>query len=116
MGISKVSGQPLSIAPTVADSHFALVQHLADMDVRVLQQNMPFSRGNLHGAIQLTYAAEGESLLQYLKHSLGLSADSSHYDPLLDYISIDFSAAFFVPSISFLELTVQQASSQLAFE
>ena len=64
MGISKVSGQPLSIAPTVADSHFALLQHLADMDVRVLQQNMPFSRSNLHG-----------QLLHHLGHRNGFHAN-----------------------------------------
>lgn len=106
MGMDKVSGRPLLPARQAADSHYTVMQPDTVQGI-FLQQNMPFSQPRGQGMLQLTYSADADILLQQLKRRLGLSEQYTGYDQLLNYSRITFSAAFFVPSISFLELAAK---------
>lgn len=106
MGYDKVTGKALATELQQSDSHFVSMQpdspHLA-----VLMQNMPFYQLKQQGLIQLGYAATAEALTQQLHKRLGLTENSSGPDALLNYCRIELSAAFFAPSISFLELSAK---------
>ncbi|WP_240220011.1 Dyp-type peroxidase [Rheinheimera hassiensis] len=106
MGMDKVSGKPFLPGRQTADSHYVVMQPDTAQGI-FLQQNMPFSQPKVQGMLQLTYAADAGVLLQQLKRRLGLAEQTQGYDQLLNYSRIDFSAAFFVPSISFLELAAK---------
>ncbi|MCS4306671.1 putative iron-dependent peroxidase [Rheinheimera pacifica] len=106
MGMDKVSGKPLLPALQAADSHYVVMQPDTAQGL-FLQQNMPFSQPKVQGMLQLSYCADADVLLQQLKRRVGLAEQNQGYDQLLNYNRIDFSAAFFVPSISFLELAAK---------
>lgn len=106
MGMDKVSGKPLPPPLQAADSHYVVMQPDTAQGL-FLQQNMPFSQPKVQGMLQLSYCADADILLQQLKRRLGLAEQNQGYDQLLNYNRIDFSAAFFVPSISFLELAAK---------
>lgn len=106
MGMDKVSGKPLLPPLQANDSHYVAMQPATDGTF--LQQNMPFSQPKLQGMLQLSYSADAKVLFEQLKHRLGLADQAWGYDQLLNYSRIDFSAAFFVPSISFLELAAKR--------
>lgn len=106
MGMDKVSGKPFEPPLQAADSHYAAMQPITAQS-GFLQQNMPFSQLKQQGMLQLSYAADAKVLLDQLKFRLGLTEQNQGYDQLLNYSRIDFSAAFFVPSISFLELAAK---------
>lgn len=116
MGMHKVSGLPVAADRFLPDSHLAVLQPVAGGTPDTLQQHMPFTRGKLHGSMQLTYSADASALKRLLQRRLGQTPDSVGYDQLLNYNTIEFSAAFFAPSLSFLELAVQPLSGQLTFE
>lgn len=106
MGMDKVSGKPLLPPLQAADSHYVVMQPDTAQGL-FLQQNMPFSQPKVQGMLQLSYCADADVLLQQLKRRVGLAEQNQGYDQLLNYNRIDFSAAFFVPSISFLELAAK---------
>lgn len=106
MGMDKVSGKPLPSPLQAADSHYVVMQPDTAQGL-FLQQNMPFSQPKVQGMLQLSYCADADVLLQQLKRRVGLAKQNQGYDQLLNYNRIDFSAAFFVPSISFLELAAK---------
>lgn len=106
MGMDKVSGKPLLAGKLAADSHYVMMQPETVQNA-FLQQNMPFSQAKVQGMLQLSYAANPDVLLQQLKRRFGLTEHTQGYDQLLNYSRIDFSAAFFAPSISFLELAAK---------
>lgn len=107
MGYDKVSGKRLAGVMLLPDSHIALMQPDPDSSFRVLQQNMPFCLLPQQGLIQLSFAADAAALQLQLTNRLGLATQGSGYDLLLNYCRIELSAAFFVPSISFLELSAK---------
>lgn len=104
MGYDKVSAKPLSETLMLPESHFALTQ---DSSASVLMQNMPFYQPKRQGLIQLSYAAKPEFLAQALFKRLGVAEVATAADLLLSYYRVELSAAFFAPSISFLELSVK---------
>lgn len=107
MGYDKVSGKPLSEDSLLSDSHFALMQQTPERNSAVLLQNMPFYQLRRQGLIQLSYAAKAESLADTLMRRLGMTEPATGADVLLSYYRVELSAAFFAPSISFLELSAK---------
>ena len=103
MGCDKVSARPLP--QMLPDSHTALMRPEQAPLPSVLQQNMPYYQLKQQGLLQLGYAATAEALHQQLLRRLGLHTPGAGYDLLLNYHRIELSAAFFAPSISFLELS-----------
>jgi porphyrinogen peroxidase len=106
MGYDKVTGRALTTQMQLADSHLATMQ-CETPDSATLMQNMPFYQMKRQGLIQLSYAATANALQQQLLNRLGLLAPGSGPDALLNYLRIELSAAFFAPSISFLELSAK---------
>jgi len=102
MGYEKVSTKPLPAEILLPDSHYAVMAQPAET---VLMQNMPFYQLKRQGLIQLSYAASAEALVNQLQRRLGLVDGSAGADLLLNYYHIELTAAFFAPSISFLELS-----------
>ena len=105
MGCYKVSGKPLPAELLLADSHFAVMQKHGEQNTMVLQQNMPFYQLKRQGLIQMSFAASPEALNEQLYQRLGIAEHAVGADLLLAYHHIELSAAFFAPSISFLELS-----------
>ncbi len=106
MGFDKVSSRPLDGQRVLPDCHRLMMQPWPDAP-EVLMQNMPSYQVKQQGLIQLAYAASAQALQAQLSHRCGLSAGSNGHDLLLNYHSIELSAAFFAPSISFLELAAK---------
>ena len=104
MGYDKVSAKPLSDSLMLPDSHLASTQQSGST---VLLQNMPFYQPKRQGLIQLSYAAKAEYLAEALFRRLGVSEQLTTTDALLSYYHIELSAAFFAPSLSFLELSAK---------
>jgi porphyrinogen peroxidase len=107
MGFYKVSAKPLPPELQLADSHFASMHGTANWPGSVLMQNMPFYQLKQQGLIQLAYASSADVLHTKLLQRFGLSGQGAGPDLLLNYHQIDLSAAFFAPSISFLELAAR---------
>ncbi len=106
MGFNKVSAQPLDTGRILPDSHRLMMQPVLNMP-EILMQNMPSYQVKQQGLIQLAFAASATALHTQLRHRCGLSDGSSGHDLLLNYHLIELSAAFFAPSISFLELAAK---------
>ena len=104
MGYGKVSALALADEVRLRDSHLAVMQGPVETGPSVFMQNMPFYQPRRQGLIQLSYAATQQALNMQLKRRLGLAEDGTGPDLLLGYCRIELTAAFFVPSISFLEL------------
>lgn len=105
MGYDKVSAKVLPAQLLLPDSHLALMREPAEAGAAVLMQNMPYYQINRQGLIQVSYAATAEALLAQLLRRSGHAAYGSGIDLFLNYHRFEFSAAFFAPSISFLELS-----------
>lgn len=106
MGYDKVTGKALTAELQLADSHMVAMRSEAGA-AAVLMQNMPFYQLKQQGLIQLGYAASTEALQHQLRKRLGLLEYGNGPDALLNYLRIELSAAFFAPSISFLELSAK---------
>ncbi|MGI5308022.1 Dyp-type peroxidase [Rheinheimera sp. WS51] len=104
MGIDKVTGKVLADERQIEVSHWALTEQ-TDTNSLVLRQNMPFAQLKQQGNIEVSYAACAEVLVNALTRRLGGNAAGAS-DQLLDYSQFACSAAFFAPSISFLELAI----------
>ena len=103
MGVSKVSGQPLT-PPLDASSASAATAATAEY---LLQQNMPYAQLKQQGSVEVSYAANAEVLHKRLMTRLTDTELTDKYDQLLNYYQFAFSAAFFAPSVSFLELAAK---------
>ena len=100
--LTKVSGKALANIQQLPCSHLATIQNL-NAAATVLIQSMPFYQLQRQGVIQLNFAATSEALKLRLHQRLGLSENAKGPDLLLNYHRVELSAAFFAPSISFLE-------------
>lgn len=105
MGYRKLDGAPLAAFeynPGELPSQSALPTsgHL------LLQQNMPFATLQTQGSLQLSFSAANDSFTSLWSERLGCTAPAV-YDHLLDYCQIDLAAAFFVPSLSYMEAAAQ---------
>lgn len=113
MGISKIEGTLLQPPRLLANSH-AVSCRLGDEQNQplLLMQNMPYAGQNNHGLISVCYAGEPESFSRQFGYQLGyqttsqlsLQQPANHYDLFFDYCHADLCAAFFAPSLSFLEM------------
>ncbi|KKO44880.1 peroxidase [Arsukibacterium ikkense] len=113
MGISKIEGVLLPPSRLQPNSH-AVACRLgnAENPPLLVAQNMPFAEQNSQGLLSLHYAGDPGSFSQLLAYQLGNKAanaggeqpQSEQYDLLFDYCHVDLCAAFFAPSLSFLEM------------
>ncbi|MDX3775045.1 Dyp-type peroxidase [Chromatiaceae bacterium AAb-1] len=108
MGINKVDGKWLP-QERLSDNSHVLMMHCGQPEQRpaVLLQNMPFGQLSRQGLLSVSYAAQGDAFGRILHYRLGLTEETSGYDLLLDYMQPDWGAAFFAPSVSFLEMAAQ---------
>lgn len=102
MGYRKVDAKAVAVSEFNENSHLACWRAVQAGGALVLQQNMPFATLQLQGSLQLSFSADGQAFSAYWRQRLGLNAQGT-YDRLLDFCRVDLAAAFFVPSLSYLE-------------
>ena len=113
IGSSKIEGVLLQPPRLHPNSH-ALTSRLGHAEnlPPLVTQNMPFAEQNSQGLINISYASEPDSFSRQFGYQLGYqTADqvyqqqpTSQYDLFFDYCHADLCAAFFAPSLSFLEM------------
>ena len=104
IGQRKLDGRHLPMAQLNEQSHAvkaAVTDEFGEFYPLVFQ-NMPFGQLKVQGLVILACSAEPTAYLAWLNRRLGDSG-AQNYDLLLDYVQADSGAAFFAPSISFLE-------------
>lgn len=103
MGYQKVDGKPLAEMLYNEKSHLACcaMSNLA-AEPKLVQQNMPFASLRAQGALQLHFSAVPEAFTEQWRQRLGVN-ENHIYDSLLNYCQVDLAAAFFVPSVSYIE-------------
>ncbi len=104
MGCRKIDGQRLPLAQLDENSHElkATTITLDGQALPLLFQNMPYGQLKVQGMLSLGFAADAKAYLGWLKARMGQSG-RDNYDLLLDYTQADYGAAFFAPSVSFME-------------
>ena len=104
MGRGKLDGQLLAVPDLLEESHAKIASTLdvAGQPLPLLFQNMPYGHLRVQGQLMFGYSADPYCFLQWLHKRLG-DAGQQNYDLLLDYVQPDSGAAFFAPSVSFLE-------------
>jgi putative iron-dependent peroxidase len=104
IGQRKLDGQHLPMAQLSEQSHAVKAAVTDDFGefYPLVFQNMPFGQLKVQGLVILACSAEPTAYLAWLNRRLGDSG-AQNYDLLLDYVQADSGAAFFAPSISFLE-------------
>jgi porphyrinogen peroxidase len=108
MGMEKVSGKVLAEPLVTADSHWRRTQpNPDDIATTPIRQNMPFAQVKQQGNIEVSFAASAEVLVNGLLCRLGGVTAAEPSDQLLQYCQFACSAAFYAPSISFLELAIK---------
>lgn len=109
MGRNKLDGQLVPSAQRQSNSH-ADKTALEDQAGRkqILWQNMPVADIRSQGMISIGFSANATDVPLWLSTRLGHNAEDA--DLLLDYCQIEAGAAFFAPSINFLE---EQSGSDL---
>jgi putative iron-dependent peroxidase len=104
MGRGKLDGELLSSGQLLDESHAQIATTL-DVDgqhLPLLFQNMPYGHLRGQGLLMFGYSADPACFLRWLRARLG-DVDQQNYDLLLDYVQADSGAAFFAPSLNFLE-------------
>lgn len=101
MGYRRLDGKPLTDIP-VNSLLFCNQQAHADSSARVVQQNMPFATVRTQGTIHINLSASPDAFTTQWRYRLGASREQG-YDSSLAYYELDWAAAYFAPSISFLE-------------
>ncbi|WP_213999297.1 Dyp-type peroxidase [Arsukibacterium sp.] len=119
IGISKIEGTLLP-SPRLQPNSHALTCRLGNKEGSplLLMQNMPFAEQNSQGLISVCYASEPDSFSRQFGYQLGCQTASqipqeraaSQYDLFFDYCHADLCAAFFAPSLSFLEMACRPDS------
>lgn len=108
MGMEKVSGKVLAAPLVTADSHWQRTQPVADdISTMLVRQNMPFTQLQQQGNMEVSFAASAEALEKGLLRRLGDTSAAVPAELLLHYCQFACSAAFYAPSISFLELAIK---------
>lgn len=109
MGRNKLDGQLLPSAQRQANSHADKTALENDAGRKqILWQNMPIASIRSQGMISIGFSANATDIPNWLVLRLGQGTENT--DLLLDYCQIEAGAAFFAPSINFLE---EQAGSDL---
>ncbi|MEE2023190.1 Dyp-type peroxidase [Alkalimonas mucilaginosa] len=106
IGRNKSDGQWLPLVQLEADCHSLCFfqDKNRNQPLPLLTQNMPFADLKQQGLLWLSYSSDSTAFETFIRQRLGvgeLQADG--YDRLLDYCQADLGAAFFAPSVSFLE-------------
>lgn len=70
--------------------------------IELLRQGMPYGNLNTQGLLFLSYCKEPDSFEKILANMV-FGSDAGNYDHLLNYTSAETGAAFFAPSIDYLE-------------
>lgn len=70
--------------------------------VQILRQSMPYGNLNTQGLLFMSYCAEPDNFEKILANMV-FGSDAGHYDHLLNYTTAETGAAFFAPSIDYLE-------------
>lgn len=113
MGYRKIDGKAIASDAINEASHFACCQSTAEGTLqRLLQQNMPFATLKQQGSLQLSFSADSQTFTKQWQHRLGLTQPRS-YDSLLDFCRIDLAAAFYVPSLSYIEAAARGEFSSI---
>lgn len=103
MGYKKMDGSLIPSAQLAEQSHAVKASLEPDEQAMpLLFQNMPYGQLKVQGMLTLGFSCEGKTYLQWLKSRMGQSGQQN-YDLLLDYVQADCGAAFFAPSVSFME-------------
>jgi len=104
IGQRKLDGQLLPTAQLHEHSHAvkAAVLDSFGQYYPLVFQNMPYGQLKSQGLVILACSADPSAYLSWLSRRLG-DAAGQNYDLLLDYVQADSGAAFFAPSVSFLE-------------
>ncbi|GGW55721.1 Dyp-type peroxidase [Alishewanella tabrizica] len=102
MGYRKIDGKAIAGDTIDESSHYACCLATQGGEYSLLQQNMPFATLKQQGSLQLSFSADSQAFTKQWQHRLGLTQPRI-YDSLLDFCRIDLAAAFFVPSLSYIE-------------
>lgn len=104
VGQLKLDGQRLPSAQLNSQSHAAKAdpQRPDGSFYPLVYQNMPFGQLKAQGMVVVAFSSEPDAYPQHLQRRLG-EPGAQNYDLLLDYVQADSGAAFFAPSVSFLE-------------
>lgn len=102
MGYQKIDAKAALASECNENSHFACWQAVQATGALLLQQNMPFATLQQQGALQLSFSADSQAFSAHWRQRLGLNAQGT-YDRFLDFCRVDLAAAFFVPSLGYLE-------------
>lgn len=70
--------------------------------IQILRQGMPYGNLNTQGLLFLSYCAKPDSFEKILANMV-FGSDAGNYDHLLNYTTAETGAAFFAPSIDYLE-------------
>ncbi len=103
MGYKKMDGSLIASAQLAEQSHAVKASlELEQQSLPLLFQNMPYGQLKVQGTLTLGFSNDGRTYLQWLKNRMGQSG-LQNYDLLLDYVQADCGAAFFAPSVNFME-------------
>jgi len=103
MGYKKMDGSFIPSAQLSEQSHAVKASLEPDeQSMPLLFQNMPYGHIKVQGMLTLGFSCDGKAYLLWLKNRMGQSGQQN-YDLLLDYVQADCGAAFFAPSVSFME-------------
>ena len=106
IGRRKSDGQWLPLAQLEPECHSLCFYQEKERSqpLPLLTQNMPFADLKQQGLLWLAFSADSTAFETLMRQRLGLSElNTGQYDRLLDYSQADLGAAFFAPSVSFLE-------------
>lgn len=101
MGYAKLEAKP-GLASGHEQSHLGCWKAAHAAGGLIFQQNMAYATLQLQGAISLSFSADSSALTTYWQQRFAVNAERIA-DPLLDFCQLDLAAAFFVPSLSYLE-------------
>jgi putative iron-dependent peroxidase len=104
MGRRKIDGQRLALAQLDENSHEVKASCMTTdgQGVQLLFQNMPYGQLKVQGMLNLGFSSDAKSYVRWLKQRMG-QPGKQNYDLLLDFTQADSGAAFFAPSVNFLE-------------
>jgi len=103
IGKTKLDASPLADEQLTGDSHAQRCQLFGAEAARfdLVFQDMPFAQMRAQGHVSIGFSRDATAFVRWLEQRMGDGVQ--HYDLLLDYIQADSGAAFFAPSINFLE-------------
>lgn len=110
IGRRKITGERISEALLSMVTHTQKTRMISEQDqpLAMLRQNMPWGDMREQGLLGMYFAADPSHVVTWLKQRYLTDAEGD-YDPLLDYTEAVSNAAYFVPSIDFLERNGQES-------